>query len=157
MSLKSHTVNVLYTNTQNISILKKIKLITPSFINLFEQIFIIETLHNNSYARYKQHSPYRRTLPFNINISLVAQRVKNLPAIQKTWVGSLSWEDSLAKEMATHSSILVWRIPWTEESGPQSIGSVQQRVGHDLATNTNKCFMIAGNNGDVFSVIFFDC
>ena len=46
---------------------------------------------------------------------LVAQTVKNLPAMQKTWVRSLGWEDPLEEGMATHSSILVWRIPWTEE------------------------------------------
>ena len=45
--------------------------------------------------------------------SLVAQMVKNLPAMWETWVQSLGWEDSLEKEMATHSSILAWRIPWT--------------------------------------------
>ena len=49
--------------------------------------------------------------------SLVAQVVKNLPAVQETWVPSLDWEDSLEKEMATHSSILAWKIPWTEEPG----------------------------------------
>ena len=65
--------------------------------------------------------------------SLVAQRVKNLPAMQETWVRSLGWEDPLEEGMATHSSILAWRIPWTEEAGGlQSIGS--QRVGHDWAT-----------------------
>ena len=62
--------------------------------------------------------------------SLVAQRVKPLPAMQETWVRSLGWEDSLEKEMATHSSILAWRIPWTEEPGrPQPMGS--RRVRHD--------------------------
>ena len=60
----------------------------------------------------------------------VAQSVKNLPAVQETWVRSLGWEDPLEKEMATHSSILAWKIPWTEEPGGlQSMGS--QRVGHD--------------------------
>ena len=55
---------------------------------------------------------------------------KNLPAMQKTQVQSLGQEDSLEKGMATHSSILAWRIPWTEElGGLQSMGS--QRVGHD--------------------------
>ena len=59
----------------------------------------------------------------------MAQRVKHLPAVQETWVRSLSWEDPLEKKMATHSSILAWKIPWTEEPGRlQSIGS--QRVGH---------------------------
>ena len=62
--------------------------------------------------------------------SLVAQRLKCLPAMQETWVRSLGREDPLEKEMATHSSILAWRIPWTEEPGGlQSTGS--QRVGHD--------------------------
>ena len=60
----------------------------------------------------------------------VAQMVKNLRAIQETWVRSLGWEDPLQKGMATHSSSLAWRIPWTEEpGGPQSIG--WQRVRHD--------------------------
>ena len=55
---------------------------------------------------------------------VTAQSVKNLPAVQKTWVRSLGWEDPLEKEMATHSSILAWRIPWTEEPGRlQSMGS----------------------------------
>ena len=49
--------------------------------------------------------------------SLVAQMVKNLPATQETWVQSLGWEDPLEKGMATHCSILAWRIPWTEEPG----------------------------------------
>ena len=49
--------------------------------------------------------------------SPVAQLVKNLPALQETWVQSLGWEDPLEKGMATHSSILAWRIPWTEEPG----------------------------------------
>ena len=56
--------------------------------------------------------------------------VKNPPAMQENWVQSLGWEDPLEKEMATHSSILAWRFPWTEERGGlQSMGS--QRVGHD--------------------------
>ena len=60
----------------------------------------------------------------------MAQTVKNPPAMQETWVQSLGQEDPLEKEMATHSNILAWRIPWTEEPGRlQSMGS--QRVGHD--------------------------
>ena len=56
--------------------------------------------------------------------SLIAQSVKNLPAMQDTWVQFLGWEDPLEKEMAPHSSILAWRIPWTEEPGGlQSMGS----------------------------------
>ena len=61
---------------------------------------------------------------------LVAQTVKNPPAMEETRVRSLGQEDPLEEEMATHSSILAWRIPWTEEPGGlQSMGS--QRVGHD--------------------------
>ena len=62
--------------------------------------------------------------------SLVAQTVKRLPTMRKTWVQSLGWEDPLAKEMATHSSTLAWKIPRTEERGRlQSTGS--QTVEHD--------------------------
>ena len=61
---------------------------------------------------------------------MVAQMVKNLPAMQETWVRSLGWKDPLKKGMATHSSILAWKIPWMEEPGRlQSMGS--QRVGHN--------------------------
>ena len=66
--------------------------------------------------------------------SLVAQRLKHLPATRETWVRSLGWEDPLEKEMATHSRILAWRTPWTEEPGGlQSMGL--QRVGLDWATS----------------------
>ena len=67
--------------------------------------------------------------------SLVAQMVKNLPAMRDTWVWSMDWEDPLKKEMSTHSSILSWNITWTEEPG--GLHSMRlQRVGHDWATNT---------------------
>ena len=62
--------------------------------------------------------------------SLVAQMVKNLPAMRETWIRSLGQEDPLEKEMAIHSSTIAWKIPCTEEPGRlQSMGS--QRVGHD--------------------------
>ena len=82
-----------------------------------------------------EHHPYLYafvyvTLYCIIWTSLVAQSVKRLPPMRETPVRSLGWEDPLEKEMATHSSILAWRIPWTEELGRlQSTGS--QRVGHD--------------------------
>ena len=61
--------------------------------------------------------------------------VKNLPAVQETWVRSLGWEDPLEKGLATHSSIVAWRIPWTQKPGGLlSVGS--QRVGHDGETNS---------------------
>ena len=71
-------------------------------------------------------SPMRK----KIMTSLVAQMVKNLPAMWETQAGSLGGEDPLEKEMATHSNMLVWRIPWTEEfGGLHTIGP--QRVEHD--------------------------
>ena len=67
---------------------------------------------------------------FHFGVSLVAQTVKNLPAMQNIQVQSLGQEDPLEKEMATHSNTLAWKIPWTEKPGRlQSVGS--QRVGHD--------------------------
>ena len=60
-----------------------------------------------------------------IGTSLVVQRVRNLPAKQETWVRSLSGEDPLENEIAAHSSILAWRIPWTEDTcGLQSVHGV---------------------------------
>ena len=65
-----------------------------------------------------------------IRASLVAQMVKNLPAVWYTWVPCMGQEDPLEKEMTTHSSILAWRIPWTKEPGGlQSLGS--QRGKHN--------------------------
>ena len=91
----------------------------------------------NMYLRVYQHLcvhrvassyQYRNESSFIFRgASLVAQMVKNLPALQKTWVWSLGQEDSLEEEMATHSSMLAWRISWTEAGGLQSM----QTVGHD--------------------------
>ena len=65
-----------------------------------------------------------------MSVSLVAQTVKHLPTMRGTWVRSLGQEDGLEKEMATHSSILAWKVPWMEEPARlQSMGS--QKVGHD--------------------------
>ena len=65
--------------------------------------------------------------------SLAAQTVKNLPAMQETQVQSLSWEDPLEKGMATHSSILAWRISWTEETG-----GLQSMESHKSWTRLSK-------------------
>ena len=67
--------------------------------------------------------------------SLVAQSVKNLPAMQETWIQFLGQEDPLEKEMATHSSILAWRVPWTEEPGRFLVHMVAG-IGHNLVTKT---------------------
>ena len=88
------------------------------------------SLGDLSKSGYKPASFYL-TVPYpNIRASLVAQRVKRLPAMWETWVQSLDWEDTLEKETATHSSILAWKIPWTGELGRLlSMGS--QRIRHD--------------------------
>ena len=73
----------------------------------------------------------------HLEASLIAQSVENLPAVQETQVQSLDQEDPLEKEMATHSSILAWKIPWTEKPGGlQSMGS--QRARHNWATDTSQ-------------------
>ena len=71
----------------------------------------------------KKHNNLRET-------NLVTQIVKNPPAMWETWVRSLGWEDPLEEGMATHSSILCWRIPWTEEPG-RLVYRLLRRVGHD--------------------------
>ena len=83
-------------------------------------------------ARSEGRMSHRRIWDFPIKerASLVAQRLKRLPEMWETWVLSLGREDPLEKELTTHSSILAWRIPWTEEPGGlQSMGL--QRVRHD--------------------------
>ena len=71
----------------------------------------------------------------------MVQMLKNLPAMQETQIWSLGWEDALEKEMTIHSSLLVWRILWTEEPGGlQTMGS--RRVGHDWATNTFTLYIL---------------
>ena len=85
------------------------------------------------------------TSPFSLSLacyraSLVAQMVKHLPALQETWVQSLGGEDPREKEMATHSSTLTWKSPWTEEPGRlQPMGL--QRVGHDWVTSLHSHFI----------------
>ena len=83
--------------------------------------------------------------------SLVAQRVKHLPTMWETWVLFLGREDLLEKEMATHSVILAWRIPWTEEpDGLQCTGL--QRVGHDRATFLYSKCSLSLDNPELISV-----
>ena len=77
--------------------------------------------------------------PLSLRASLVAQMVKHLPALWKIQVWSLGQEDPLEKEMAPHSSILAWRIPWTEEPG--GLQSMElQRVGHNWVTSLSLSF-----------------
>jgi len=77
--------------------------------------------------------------------------VKNLPAMQETWAGFLGWKDPLEEEMATHSSILAWRIPWREESrGPQSMGT--RPSTHSTAC---ACFVWLGGKTEYISMSIF--
>ena len=80
--------------------------------------------------------------------SLVAQMVKNLPTMQETQVWSLGQDDDLENGRASHSTILAWRIPWTEEPGGLYSPWVRKRVGHNLATNTF-------NISNIYILIFF--
>ena len=85
-----------------------------------------------------------KALNTNISLILVAQRLKRLPAMRETWVRSLGRQYPLEKEMATHSSILAWRIPWMEEPrGLQSMGS--QRVRHDWTTSLSNVIRVTSN------------
>ena len=72
------------------------------------------TMSNNKPVRQERETPSPGTFPHNYSI-VGTQTVKNLPAVQETQVWSLGWEDLLEKEIALHSSILAWRIPWSEE------------------------------------------
>ena len=85
---------------------------------------------------------------FSVHYSLVSQMVKNLPAMREAWVRSLGWEDPLEEEMATHSSILAWRIPWTEEPGGlQSMGSQSDTTQRpSTSTHRSKKFCLQNVN-----------
>ena len=88
----------------------------------------------NSRHKGRLFKEHLRIIPW---ASLVAYMVKNLPAMQETWIQSLGCEDLLEKGMATHSSTVTWRIPWTEELG--GLQSMELwRVGHDLVANTHR-------------------
>ena len=86
--------------------------------------------------------------------SLVAQRVKNPPAMRETWVQSLGWEDPLEEGMAIYSSILAWRMPWTEEPGGlQSMGS--QRVGQTERLSTQSLQAMSSPTLPIYSCCLF--
>ena len=94
---------------------------------------VVTTKMSPDIAKYLLGSKLQPVKNILLLLFLVAEMVKNLPVIQETWVQSLGQEDPPEKKMTTHSSILAWEIPWTEEpSRLQPKGS--QRVGHDLAT-----------------------
>ena len=96
----------------------------------FNPIDLLSPKNSNIYS--SSHITYWSSRDFN---SLVAQMVNNLPSVQETWVRSLGQEDPLEEEMAIHSLLLAWRIPWTQEPGSSSPWGCK-RVRHNWATNT---------------------
>ena len=119
------TINIDY-----ILLSKVISLLTTKYVI---RIYSVHYMTTWAYFCYASHVFV--ILLVSMAASLVAQMVKNLPEMQEIQVWSLCWEDPLEKEMATHSSIFAWRIPWTEEpSRLQSMGS--QRVRHSWVSDT---------------------
>ena len=122
-----------------------------SFSSQFEPNLLphVQLNFSNETLSVSQPSPLSKRLNFLYSqfcnrtkiASLAAQLVKNQPAMQETQVQSLGREDSLEKKMATHSGILAWRIPWTEEPGRLQF-MVSQRVGHDLVTKLPPLYII---------------
>ena len=90
-------------------------------------------------VRSKINPLFEKILTRTLKCFLIFQLVKNLPAVQETWVQFLGQEDPLEKEVATHSSILAWKMPWTEELGGLQL-MMLQKVGHDLATKHHTYF-----------------
>ena len=134
MSWQSWELNPCLCDIYMIS--KLMYLNTVTYLNNFSFVKCENTSKKHSWILF--HAPHvhlAKSYVILILIFLVAQMVKNLPAMQETWVRALDQEDPLEKGMAIHSSILAWRIPWTEEpDGLQILGS--QRVGKDWVTNT---------------------
>ena len=96
-------------------------------VYMYMVVFFMEEILLHHYILTKLEN---REVIFVTKTSLVAQTVKRLPKMREIWIQSLGQKDPLEKEMATHSSTLAWKIPWTEEPGGlQTMGS--QRVGHD--------------------------
>ena len=99
----------------------------------FEMLLSREETHTKIWAKFF----FRPFMTLIFRSSPVAQKIKNLPAMQETWVRSLGQEDLMGKGMATHSSILAWRIPWTEEPGGSwSMGlqtvNMTEQLTHDI-------------------------
>ena len=103
--------------------------LAPADSLLSLNIFLVSLIKQTSLNCFKCKLIFR-AIAFQCGASLAAQMMENLPAMQETRVRSLGWDDPLEKGMATHSSILAWRIPWTEKSGGLQ-STVSQRVGHD--------------------------
>ena len=142
LRIPDNTHNIVWFISLTTHCCYSIKQIFMEFIVLCKALKASQLRHSHilNTKCLNHHGYSEKSKKSNINYctytraSLVAQLVKNLPAVQETWVWSLGWEDPLEKGMATHSSILAWRIPWTVSS----MGS--QRVGHNWATFTSLHF-----------------
>ena len=125
-----HSPFKIKDNQKYTQIDKRKSSVSPKFE--LKDFLVLYPFFRNTLSRWKFSYIKMSTLKL-CRASLVAQRVKRLLALRETWVRSLGREDPLEKEMATHSSTLAWKIPWTEKPDRlQSMGS--QRVGHDWAT-----------------------
>ena len=128
--IKPHLLNLLHWQVGSLALVPPGKIVTkeliftssgPSFMNLLPESTVFWYFLSVSALYSPPKRPCSAVFLITLhlsrfaNTSLVAQSVKNLPAVQETRVQSLSWEDPLEDGMATHSSILAWRIPWTEE------------------------------------------
>ena len=103
--------NIFAHNIPNI-ILRHYALLTYTQVNIY--FFFFTSLSNSKIYYFWWYFKIKLTLLYFCYLD-ITQLVENLPAIQETWVWFLGWQDPLEKEIATHSSILAWRIPWTEE------------------------------------------
>ena len=112
-----------------LNMLSKLIVIKTPIGYLYVKIWELESLYILIYLLGKLFDCY-----YCLLTSLVVQKVKRLPKMQETRVWSLVWEDPLEKKMATHSSILAWKIPWTEEPG-WLLSRGSQRVGHNWVTS----------------------
>ena len=109
--------------------------VSSASLPLFEKVSVFNAIASK-YEKPILYSFCREQYPLQYSWTpIVAQMVKNPPAMWETWVRSLSWEDPLEKGMATHSSILAWRIPWSEKPGGLQFMESQRR-GYDWATFT---------------------
>ena len=125
-----------------LNMLSKLIVIKTPIGYLYVKIWELESLYILIYLLGKLFDCY-----YCLLTSLVVQKVKRLPKMQETRVWSLVWEDPLEKKMATHSSILAWKIPWTEEPGwLLSMGS--QRVGHNWSDLACMHACIGEENGN---------
>ena len=127
----------LYSQTLNVFIWMKWTLCCKVYLYFKKAIYILQYLASLvTHFVWGPEQSWSGLYYSKLNVSIVAQMVKNLPVIQETGIWWLGWEDPLEKEMATHFIVLAWKIPWTAEpGGPWPMRS--QRVGHNWATNTH--------------------